>query len=370
MGLSLVITDADRMPVTAEIPWVTLQAEPKFNEVGVGLFTANPTAALLDAATTPGNRVRLTRGADVFLSGPIETPEDLDFDANGPGLLTVQWAGSEAAIAGELVYPDPAVAASAGWATEAWTMAATQAETVMRTAVNLNVGPGALAPRQVPGLTLGPALGVGTVIDAEARMTKLGDALRTWAAAGGGLGWRVRETVSGLLFEVWDPTDYSATIKFSFGLNNLRTLKVRREAPKGTVFIRGDDQSGTARTFTETVNVTDAAWGRRELFVNNDDVNAAIAEDAAQVTLIAEGVDTPRQMFGTDFDLGDIVGIEDQFGRVFGDIVTAAKLTADAATDPDGTVVVSIGTGHRSSDAARTDQLRHLTREVDRLMRS
>lgn len=370
MALSLVITNAARQPVTAEIPWITLAAEPRLNQIGAGLFTAEPTLALLEAATTPGNRVRLVRGNQVFLSGPIEVPQDIEFTPDGPEPVTVQWASNEADIAGELVYPDPAVAAPVGWVTEAWTLAATNAETVMRTAVDLNVGPGALVARQVPGLTLGPALGVGTTIDAEARLTKLGDALRTWAAAGGNLGWRVRETTAGLLFDVWDPDDLSATIKFSFGLNNLRSLRVRSDAPKGTVFIRGDDQTGTARDFTETVNATDAAYGRRELFVNNDDPVAAIAENAARITLTAEGVDTPRQIFGVHFGLGDIVGVEDSYGRVFADVVTAAKLTADAGTDPDGTVTVSIGTGHRSADAARTDQLRRLGRDVDRLMRS
>ncbi len=372
MALSLVITNSSRVPVTAEIPWVTVVAEPRWNEVGAGTFTAEATSDLVDAATTPGNRVRLIRGGatEPFLSGPIETPEDIEFTADGASLLTVQWASNEADIAGELVYPNPAVAASAGWAVEAWTMAATNAETVMRTAVNLNVGPGALSPRRVPGLTIGPALGVGSTIDAEARLTKLGDALRTWALAGGGLGWRVRETTSGLVFEVWDPADLSATIRFSFGLNNLRTLKVRRDATKGNVIIRGDDSSGAARIFTETANATDAAYGRREILVNNDDVAAAIAENAARVTLTCEAVDTPRQQFGTHLNLGDIVGVEDRFGRVFADVVTAAKLSADAATDPVGTVTIAIGTGHPSSDAARTDQLRRLTRDVDRLMRS
>ncbi len=372
MALSLVITDANRVPVTGEIAWVTIDAEPRLNETGAGTFTTEATPDLIDAATTPGNRVRLVRGGttEPFLSGPIETPEDIEFTADGTSLLTVQWASNEADIAGELVYPDPAVAAPSGWAVEAWTMAAANAETVMRTAVDLNVGPGALAARRVPGLTIGPALGVGATINAEARLTKLGDALRTWALAGGGLGWRVREATSGLVFEVWDPDDLSATIKFSFGLNNLRSLKVRREAPRGTVFIRGDDGSGTARVFTETANATDAAWGRREVLVNNDDVAAATAEHAARVTLTCAAVDTPRQQFGVHFGLGDIVGVEDRFGRVFGDVVTGARLTADAATDPDGTVVVNVGTGHTSSDAARTDQLRRLGRDVDRLMRS
>lgn len=369
LPLSLVVTDSSRAPVTGEIPWLSITAEPRFNEVGAGSFTAVPSAALLTACTTPGNRIRLLRGDQVFLSGPIEVGQDIEFTADGASPLTVQWASSEADIAGELVYPDPTVAITAQ-VLESYIRTGVNAETILRDLANLNVGPGALVARRVPGLTIAASTGVGTTISIDERLTKLGDALRTAAVAGGDLGWRVRDTLSGLLFEVFDPTDRSAYVRFSFGRNNLRSLKVRSEAPKGTSIIVGDDGTGATRVFTETINVTDAAYGRREVLVNNDNATKAITDNAAKTTLAAEGVDTPQQTYGVDLNLGDIVGVEDAYGRSFADVVTAAKLSADAEKDPHGTVAVTIGTGHPSVDAAATDQLRRLTREVDRLMRS
>jgi hypothetical protein len=281
----------------------------------------------------------------------------------------VQWASNEADIAGELVYPDPTVAATAQ-VLESYIRTSVNAETVLRDLANLNVGPGALVARRVPGLIIAAAVGVGTTISIEERFTKLGDALRTAAVAGGDLGWRVRDNLVALVFEVFDPADRSAWIRFSLGRNNLRSLKIRSESPKGTAFIRGDDGTGAARVFTSTTNLADASWGRREFLVNNDDVNRAIADNASKTTLAAEGVDTPQQTYGDDFSLGDIVGVEDTYGRSFADVVTAAKLTADTEKDPHGTVAVTIGTGHPSTDAAATAQLRALQREVDKLMRS
>lgn len=369
LPLSLVVTDGNRVPVTGEIPWLTITAEPKFNEVGAGTFTATATGDLLDACNTPGNRVRLLRGDQVFLAGPIEVGQDIDFTPDATSPVTVQWASAEAAIVGEQVYPDPTVSITAQ-VLEAYVRTGVNAETVLRDLVNLNVGPGALTGRRVPGLTIAAAVGVGSTISIDERLTKLGDALRTAAVAGGDLGWRVRDTLTGLRFEVFEPADRSAYIRFSFGRNNLRSLKIRSEAPKGNVIIVGDSGSGAARIFTETINVTDAAWGRREVMVNDDNVAKAISDNAAKTTLAAEGVDTPQQTFGVDFGLGDVVGVEDRFGRSFADVVTAAKLTADAERDPLGTVAVTVGTGHPSVDAAATAQLRALQREVDKFMRS
>lgn len=369
MAVTLAVCDAARDPVL-NVDWVQVQCDVKFREVGAGSFTADATTELVEALATPGSRIRLMRDEQVFSSGPVEMPLDIDETAEGPSLLTCQWGGELAAIWGEQIYPDPSIAITTGttFPVEAWTRTAVAAEVVMRDAVNLNVGPGAVAARQVPGLVLGPLLGVGTVIDAEERMTKLGDALKKWAITGGGLGFALDEVEGGLVFRVWQPADRSANIRFSFALNNLDSLKYRHEAPKGTVVIVGSNDSGTARTYTATTNANNIAWGRREVFSNGEDATAALAENAETITVTAVATDSPKRRFGRDFFAGDLVAVETRFGQQIVDTVVAAHLTADEKA-PDGIVTVSIGSGHANSGDPVIDHLRRIERRVDKTER-
>src|SRR5690606_41503783 len=92
---------------------------------------------------------------------------------------------------------------------------AVNAETAMRALVAEQVGPSARPERQIPRLTLGPVAGVGTPITVGFRFDGLGDALRTCAIAGGGLGFRTTQVGDEIQFEVYQPIDRADSVRFS-----------------------------------------------------------------------------------------------------------------------------------------------------------
>jgi len=182
---------------------------------------------------------------------------------------------------------------------------AVNAETVMRALVAEQVGPSARPERQIPRLTLGPVAGVGTPITVGFRFDALGDALRTCAIAGGGLGFRTTQVGDEIQFEVYQPIDRSGAVRFSRGLGNLRSYELVEEAPTATVAIVGDGSgTGTNRVLREYVDqAAVATWGRIVTFVDRRDTTdtaeldeagaEALASGAARARLSAITVDTP-----------------------------------------------------------------------------
>lgn len=385
MGITLLVCDASLAAVADPVTsWTNIDCTIKHNDTGAGTFTAPASPALVDAVTTPGNRVCLIRDGRIFSSGPIEKPGSYKWSASkdgrtGLGEVTVAWADNLALVARHLSYPNPALAATAQ-DTDKYTATGVNAETLMRTLVNVNCGPGALAARQEPALALGTVAGVGSNVNLSTRFEPLGDVLRTVALAGGSLGFRIREdrTSAQLLFEVFAPVDRTASIRFSRDLNNLRELSTDPDAPTATAALVGGDGTGAARTIIERTNVSAAAWGRSETWVNQaGDADTtqmqqagdkALSDGAEKVRLTVVAVDTPAQTFGRDFWLGDKVSVLLPTGAQVADIVSAAHLTA---TPTDGVVVApTIGTDTAASDDPTLQMIRDMERRVGRLERS
>jgi hypothetical protein len=370
MSITILITGPDLVPIADPIStWTDVTAEVKHNEVGAGSFTAPSTPDLLTAVTTPGARVKLIRNGSVFSAGPVEKPSEYEWSAGaGAGLLTTQWADDYVYVARRIIYPDPDVDAESQ-VVDAYTDTAANAETLIRDLVNRNVGPGALAARQEPYLTMGAAVGAGTDVDISARFDKLGDKIRDLCAAGGGLGVRVVERAGSLVFEVYEPIDLSSRVRFSAGLNNLRRVKLTHEAPAATVAIVGGQGTGAARTIVECVGAAAATWGRSEVWVSSQEPTSdgltqdgvkALAAGGEHYIVSAEAVDTPDQRFGIDFNLSDTVSVTTPNGVTVTDVVTAAKLTAT----PNAGDVVEIVIG--SEWTAGYDQRSLVIRELER----
>lgn len=379
MSVTVLVCDSTLAPVTDPVAYTSLSCEPKFNAVGSGEFTAPATPDLVDAVTTPGNSVVIVRDGIYFGGGPIEKPGCLTWAPDaGVGEVTVNFATWEQVLTRRLTYPDPTLAANAQ-VTTAWSSVATNAEIIMRNLVDQNAGDSAATARRISGLHLGDLAGVGTSIDCTTRFEVLTDVLRRVAAAGGGLGFRIRQAGrSDLRFEVYAPRDQSASVRFSRSLNNLLTLKTDPEAPTATVVLVGGDGTGVDKTIVERSDAAAvASWGRYEMWVNQSGSDTTLTEmaQAGDAALVEKGekpgvsataVDGPKARYGTDYQLGDQVSVEPTPGVSVVDVVTAVKLTA--VPDRGDQVVATVGTG--ATTARQRQQAREMERRMGRLERS
>lgn len=379
--VTVLICDADLTPITNPVTtYTSVNLELRFNEVGSGELTAPADPWLVDALTTPGINIVVLRGTEIWGGGPIEKPGALNWGPEGGvGTIRANFATHELWLARRRVYPDPTLASTSGLQPAAYTVTAANAEVTMRDLVNRGGGAGALAARQV--VTLGALASVGSNVTYTADFDQsLPDALRDVAKAGGGLGYRVDQTgiggSSAREFVVYDPVDRSAAVRFSRSIGNLRSLQTDPEAPTATVAIVSDG----AGTIVERENAAAVAlWGRIEVFVSASGTETAgtteleqagdlaLLDGAETVGVRAEGVDTDWLRYGTDYRLGDIVGVEIAPGYGVSVLVAAAKLSATPETG--AIVTTTLGQPERVSNRT-VWAIRELTRRVSRLERS
>jgi hypothetical protein len=361
--------------------WTSVECTLKHNDVGSGQFVAPNSVNLYNAVSTPNNRVSVIRDGSIFMSGPIEHPGDYRWSADsatdaGPGVLTVNFASNELYLAERLTYPNPSQAATAQ-TVDYFVDNGRAAELVMRSLFDRNIGGNALVARKttVP-MGLGALAGVGAVVNLSTRFEVLTDVFRKLCTAGGGLGFRMRDTGTGVVFEVFAPRDRTKIVQFSRGRNNLRSLSTAPEAPTGTVALVGGANSGAARIMVERASAT--PWRRMEHFVNESGLSDttglqqsgdhANTDKAERVGLTATAVDSPGCRFGVDYLLGDRVAVELATGVLVTDVVRAVKLTAT----PEAGEVVSpaVGLSDPHTDTPTVRAVRDLYRRLGRLERT
>jgi hypothetical protein len=333
----------------------------RFNEPGSGIL-AVPAYDWIRAQFSDGNRVVVVRNGQVLIAGPWEERllERSDDDANsGVGVLTVHFADDLASLAAHVVYPDPTVLPAAQ-TLDFWQFTG-DAEGALRTLALDAGGPGALPGRTVPRLTLGIQNFIGSTVVVKApRNAAWGDIARQIAELGGNLGFRVRQSGRDLLFEVYQPEDKSESVRFSFGLGNLRYVSHERKAPTVTSVTVGGQGEGAERAMIERVDAAEqATWGRFEKHLARggasplqelqDDGDLALADGAATTRMTANVSDTPDQQFGTHYKVGDIVSIEAATGEHLADVVRTVHLQIFATSGE----YVSATIGNQS---AMTDQ--------------
>lgn len=390
-SIRLLIAGPDLKPL-APVPWQTVKATLPRNQPGECTATATFTSDLYELVRTPGNRVHLYHQGRWFAGGMIESRVySQKTSVSDP--LPINWTTDLAWLTGRQTYPNPALAAGAQ--TTAAYVASGLAETVMRDLVNLNAGPGALVARQVQGLVLGAASGVGSTVSVNLPpSTYLADALRTVAAAGGDLTFDVQVLPNEstgqpeMQFLVWGPTDVSGLVRYTPGLGNLGSLSITSEAPKATVAIVGQEAATsdtgvvTPGLIVERADPTaDPRWGRWETWVSStadsqdsvadqtthmqQDGDVALLDAAEKVTVTAEVVDTPNRRYGVNYWNGYLVGFQPAAGPPVTDMVTAVELTGDA--DKSVAVVPTIGTGTADPDRFLIDRIDRLERALARL---
>lgn len=388
MGITVLVTDGNLVPVGDPIStWTSLVATPTFVAAGPGTMTVPYTPSIWEQLTVDRARLVIIIDGDYFMGGQIEQDgfhwdasptSGGSGDASEPGELTVSFTDDFIWIANEVSYPDPAHASTAQ-TTDFYTATATNAETVMRALVNVNVGPGALTARQVPKLILGGVAGVGSNINLSTRFEYLGDVLRRVAIAAGGLGFRTVQSAANIVFTVYMPSDLTAQIRYSRGLGNLQKISYAPAAPTCNVAIVGGDGTGTSRTIRERTDPASITrWGRIVKFVNQGDTSdttvmdqagdQALSDGAEAATVAFTAIDSDTQRYGHDYGLGDLVAVE----VIPGLDVQAAVVSVTLTADPDTGYVISpqIGADQPITNSKILDALRALEPRVGYLERS
>ncbi|MGC5239089.1 siphovirus ReqiPepy6 Gp37-like family protein [Streptomyces albogriseolus] len=382
MAITLLITDRDLVvqgdPLTG---WSSLDATVKFNEPAAGSVTL-PAWPEVMAQLQPGNRMVIIRDGSIWCAGPMEQPTDYSWDVEsggGVGEVTVTFSDDLATIAGHITWPNPATT----WDLQlgdTWRLFDTvNAETIIRTLVDENAGPGALAARRIPNLVLDTVAGAGTTTSLRTRFEPVLDACRLAAASGGGIGFRTRQDGNRIKFGCYTPADKTATARFSTGLGNLRGVTFTRSAPTSThALVAGTETEGSSiRTFVEVADTSAAAeWWRVEAYVDggaeDDDTGeltaagtASVADGAAPVSLATVTVDTDDLRAGRDYHLGDRVAVALPHGLQVTDIVRAITLHASPG---EGEQVASvIGSQDATTDPQVVRLIRTLGRRLGRL---
>jgi hypothetical protein len=378
---TVLVTD-DQLNVVGDpiFCWSTLDVTLRFNEPSSGILTT-PGFSWIREQMSPGYRVVVIRNHKILIAGPIEKwmyERSDDGDNAGDGNLTVNFADDLAFISARLTYPNPALTPSTQ-VIDNWTWTG-NAELGLRALADGNAGPSALAARQVPQLVLGPVAGVGTSITSSAdRMEPVGDVMRRMAISGGGLGFRTQQVGQTIEFQVFQPTDLSDQVFFSFGLGNLKYASYEVSAPTATTAIVGGQGDGADRFLLERTNIGgETAWGRMEKLVSrpgNDptaDLQQAgddeLNDDKETARLATTTGDTPWLSYGVDYDLGSLVTVESWPGALLSDVVTTVHIQAwPTAGD---VISATIGDQSESTDPAWIQRLRVIDRRVGYLERN
>ncbi|WP_228915894.1 siphovirus ReqiPepy6 Gp37-like family protein [Streptomyces sp. DH20] len=372
MSIQLLVTDRNLNTLGALDGWTRVSCDrnhskPAAGEVKLPAWPGN--MELLQ----PGNRLVLIRDKAIWCAGPLEEPQspytwDLEQNA-GVGTVTVRWTDDLGRIAGYLTYPNPAVDFESQTTTSdvQRTFTSVNSETIIRTLVDENCGPGALAARQIEQLVLDTAVGVGTNRTLSTRFEPLLDACRT-AAVGDGLGFRTRQEGGQIKFGVYAPVDRTSTARFSAGLGNLRSVSFTSGAPRATAELvqGGEDpaqqpaegEPANERVYVEINSGQAADWYRVEKLVEQSgktDANGeltqagvlALGDDNAQASLSTVTVDTEDLRAGRDYDLGDLVAVVLPTGLEIADVVQTIRL--EATPDEGELVTTVVGNNDRTT---------------------
>jgi hypothetical protein len=324
--------------------YTDLTVVPRFNAIGAMTMTISadsPSAPLL----VEGNGLIVkTAAGQTIMSGPIRTPDWSRSESDaGSGKLTIGAISDEELLARYTCWPSPTAAIGSQTAA-VYKINVAAVETGMRNLVNLNAGPGALATRKNPLLTLaangfhGAAL-VREVNQFDNLLTVLQD-----IAGAAGLGFRVIQVGSSLQFQVFQPADLSGTARFSFGLGNLTDASYSTTPPTCTraIVVAG---GGTSPRICKTYDRTDPLWPGLvlEQFVDQTSVDTAsvdltaqmdqageeaLTSGAGQGSLAISPIDLPMLRYGRDYNVGDTVSAQLRGGTWYTDTVREVTLTS------------------------------------------
>ena len=332
--------------------YASLNVIPRYNAVGA--YTLEVSADSDKAGLLVEGNGLIIRTADghTVMSGPIRSVDwSRSSSDGGSGKLTVGGVDDTSVLAQYTCWPTP-TAVIGSQTDSVYKISAAVAETAMRALVNVNAGPGALASRKNPLLTLATdGLHGGTITRQVNQFDSLLATLQDIANSAG-LGFRVTQVGAGLQFQVYAPATRAAA-RFSFGLGNLTDASYSTTPPTCTraIVVAG---GGTSPRVCKTYDRTDPVYPGLviEQFVDQTSVDSAsvdltaqmdqagdeaLTNGAGQGSLSISPIDIPQLRYGRDYQVGDTVAAEVR-GDWYTDVVREVSLTCTAS---DGTKVTA-----------------------------
>ncbi|HLP97650.1 MAG TPA: siphovirus ReqiPepy6 Gp37-like family protein [Sideroxyarcus sp.] len=341
---------------------VGLELSLRFNKLGSWKITLRSSHPLADALRAPGAGLIVTGPNGVLISGPTVQATQNKTGDDPTGTWEIIGVDDAVVLGERLAYPVPTTASLAGQ-TSAYDSRTGVAETVAKAYVNANIGPSAPTARKITGLTVDTDLGRGSTVVVNARFDKLGE-LIYGILTPSNLGFDIKQVGSGLMFEVFQPVDRSATVRMD--VDNLRLTKSEYTyaSPGATRVIVAGQGQGSARTLIERTSTASTAaetsWGRRiEVFKDSRNTNDTTELNTAGDEILAvsgftvEGIkvtpsdDLASMQFGVHWGLGDKVTV------VVGNTEVAKVVTEAAIVVTEEGVKVGATVG--DPDAAAND---------------
>lgn len=270
----------------------------------------------------PGCGIVVQRDGVQQVSGMVGASRRIGWDADsGDATITVKCLGDDQHLADRLVYPSPALAATAQTANY-WTYTG-PASTAMWELIRQQAATGAQVSRQVPTLRMGADPVAGASRLWAEQFAPVLDTLTAWGIlSGADLGVRVVSTVDGLRADIYAPRDVSAGVRFSASLTNLVGWDYEQLPPSATYVIAAGqgDLATRVRRASSSVAVGDLAWGRRiERYIDQRDeadttklqasADDTLAQGIGTVSLAIDARDTGTARYGIDWALGDRVTV-------------------------------------------------------------
>lgn len=305
----------------------------RFNQVGAWTMKLPLETPVRDMITSKSG-IRVKHEDDVVFSGPMNRwrkawdADDQVYELSGYDDL--EWIRRRVAL--PVVTGPPFTASVHDVRTGA-------AETVVKQYVDFNAGPSAQVVRQVPGLVVDSSSGIGSSVTGRARFNNLLDLISELALAGGDLGFDIRQSGTDLVFDVYQPTDKTATVIFSPELGNLNSYEHEEIAASANFVYIGGGGVGVDRVFqtgTDAASVTE--YDRIEVFRDARDtsdsaeltqrINETLEEAAEQMSVSVDPVDIPSITYGVDYNLGDKVTVVVD-GVAYGQIIREVDVKMD-----------------------------------------
>ncbi|QES29184.1 hypothetical protein DEJ47_24565 [Streptomyces venezuelae] len=303
---------------------LALSIEDQFCNVGTWKLTLPSEHPLAEALRAPGAGLIITGPTDVLISGPVVTSEYAATPEDRRGSVNFDGVSDSVVLSDMLAWPEPS---NGDVSTQkvGHDERTGPAETLMHQYVAANCGPLAPAARRRAGLTMGANAGRGPTLTKSARFPVLGELL-TEIGAVAGLGFRVVQRGSVLVFETFEVADRTKEVRLDVVTGTLAGQRVSVSPPGVTRVIVAGQGEQEERTFvpvdSESSVTAEGVWGRRiERFVDQRNTNDRdeltqagneVLADSGDTSIAVQAVpveDAASMEFGRDWGIGDRVAV-------------------------------------------------------------
>ena len=295
----------------------------RFNAVGSWELTLRGDSSMAALLRAAGAGIIVTGPTGTFFSGPTTSATLKQTTEDPTGVWIISGVDDSIILYERLAYPTPSVSDVTAQLDD-YDVRTGTCSTVLYSYVDVNIGASASTARKIATLSNATDTAIGSSVTYSARFDTLQELCYklAWAT---GLGFRILQSGSGLVFTVYQPTDRTASVRLDIYNNRLDSSDYGYTAPEVTRAIVAGDGTGSARVFVEvttTASTTaESVWNRRiERFVDNRSTSdttelttagqAELADKGMTVTgLSVQPRDMDSMRYLIDWNLGDSVSV-------------------------------------------------------------